>query len=521
MKKSVILTLFLAATCFTLHAQDVIVKSSGEEIKAKVTEVGTAEIKYKRFDNESGPTYTIPKSEVFMITYEDGSKDMFGRGEQTTAAPAPQPASSPASKTYKIGDIYDENGLKGIVVRVPDGEQYGLIMSEEFFNRSWCVKNQNLFNAPTNAFDQNDGEKNMEAIARFVDSGKATWGDFPVFQWAKGLGNGWYIPASNELHEVVVVNFNGGSMDIDLSGKHFNTGLIMFSSTEGPCGQVYVVKAISETVMKFMAEVGLTIKIVPNAKYITFGSNPLFGTRAFHKFSTSNTSPISRQQTNIQTVPIEESKQGDIVDINGVKAIVFQTTGDGHGKAMALDALRGVEKPWCVNSKSNMVKTDDKTNGRANTEKIFRFVQDNNLNINDFPVFAWCRSLGDGWYIPAASELEDFVNFWVGGATELNWDDDVADTQSQPITGDRNRTQGQNEHSQKINQKIAESGGVPFFAGAISSTEEAGKILVFDSKVFGLMNISSAWEMKGVAKGELGQTYYGYAKYMCRAFFEY
>ena len=60
--------------CFS---QDTIKLKSNEDISSKVLEVTTSEIKYKRFDNPNGPTYTIPKSEVFQIFYENGTKDIF------------------------------------------------------------------------------------------------------------------------------------------------------------------------------------------------------------------------------------------------------------------------------------------------------------------------------------------------------------------------------------------------------------------------------------------------------------
>jgi hypothetical protein len=69
-----IATLFTLANCF---AQDIITKKNSEDIQAKVIEVGTSEIKYKKFDNQNGPTFTLLKSDVLMIRYENGSKDVF------------------------------------------------------------------------------------------------------------------------------------------------------------------------------------------------------------------------------------------------------------------------------------------------------------------------------------------------------------------------------------------------------------------------------------------------------------
>jgi len=61
----------------TMFSQDIIIKRNGDEIQAVVKEVGTDEVKYKRFDNPQGPNYTLRKSEIFMIRYENGSKDVF------------------------------------------------------------------------------------------------------------------------------------------------------------------------------------------------------------------------------------------------------------------------------------------------------------------------------------------------------------------------------------------------------------------------------------------------------------
>jgi hypothetical protein len=59
------------------YGQDVITKKTGDEIRAKVSEVGQTEIKYKNFDSLEGPTVAILKADIFMIKYENGTKDVF------------------------------------------------------------------------------------------------------------------------------------------------------------------------------------------------------------------------------------------------------------------------------------------------------------------------------------------------------------------------------------------------------------------------------------------------------------
>jgi hypothetical protein len=58
-------------------AQDIVTRKSGDEIRSKVLEVTVTEIKYKRSDNPDGPVYSILKSDVDFILYENGTKDTF------------------------------------------------------------------------------------------------------------------------------------------------------------------------------------------------------------------------------------------------------------------------------------------------------------------------------------------------------------------------------------------------------------------------------------------------------------
>ncbi len=79
------LIIFVSALCFS---QDLITKKTGEDIQAKVLEVGQTEVKYKKSDNLTGPTFSISKSDVIMIRYENGTKDVFVE-ENTKAANLP------------------------------------------------------------------------------------------------------------------------------------------------------------------------------------------------------------------------------------------------------------------------------------------------------------------------------------------------------------------------------------------------------------------------------------------------
>lgn len=75
MKKLFVFTIVLFSA--KTFAQDVIVKKDGSTIMSKVLEIGTNEIKYKKFFNQEGPTYTVLSSDVLAINYENGEKETF------------------------------------------------------------------------------------------------------------------------------------------------------------------------------------------------------------------------------------------------------------------------------------------------------------------------------------------------------------------------------------------------------------------------------------------------------------
>jgi hypothetical protein len=70
-------------------AQDLLILNSGKELKVKIIEEGTDVIKYREFDNPSGPLYSVTKANVASIKYEKGSKvtqDTKVRGSEKTTS---------------------------------------------------------------------------------------------------------------------------------------------------------------------------------------------------------------------------------------------------------------------------------------------------------------------------------------------------------------------------------------------------------------------------------------------------
>ena len=218
-----------------------------------------------------------------------------------------------AGNGYKIGDIYSENGLKGIVVYVDNSGSHGLIMSLTADGSRWS-KGGDL-KTETECFDQNDGQKNFEAIERYISETGSSWDVFPMFKWAKELGEGWYIPANAEL-ELIAKAINGGSMtynekSVNEFGKkikkadgdalinkgygHEKSFKTMFSSTEIEGGSVYQLEleeskgsSIANNILntgfiKLSKQKG-ELKLKPAVKNLGNMGVKLIGTRAVHKF---------------------------------------------------------------------------------------------------------------------------------------------------------------------------------------------------------------------------------------------
>ena len=58
-------------------SQDIIFKRNGSQLRGKVVEVGTSEIKYKVPDNPDGPLYSVDKNTISKIVYQNGREENF------------------------------------------------------------------------------------------------------------------------------------------------------------------------------------------------------------------------------------------------------------------------------------------------------------------------------------------------------------------------------------------------------------------------------------------------------------
>lgn len=214
----------------SLSAQDLIVKTDATQVEARVLEISPEQIRYKRFSNPDGPTYVLPVNAVDYIRYANGETESFretqpsqavpaqpaipaDRPAETAAAPtpvySPTPAAPNAFQRYDIGDFYDVDGVKGVVCQLNEDRTHGLILSLDEIYLHWSEFDKTDLRT-VGADDVADGRANMAKVTAYIAANNGSWDDFPAFKWCRDKGEGWYLPAINELL-TIGHNYNGGS----------------------------------------------------------------------------------------------------------------------------------------------------------------------------------------------------------------------------------------------------------------------------------------------------------------------
>jgi len=80
-KRMIILSILIAkAIC----AQDLIVFTDSSKVKAVISEIGSDNVKYKRYDMLDGPKYSVDRKTVAYVKYKTGSTERLQAVEQNT-----------------------------------------------------------------------------------------------------------------------------------------------------------------------------------------------------------------------------------------------------------------------------------------------------------------------------------------------------------------------------------------------------------------------------------------------------
>ena len=83
MKKKLVSAVLLVGFALSASAQDIITKKDGTDIQAKILEVTVSEVKFKKYNNLDGPTFTMPKTDILIVRYENGENEVFSESQKT------------------------------------------------------------------------------------------------------------------------------------------------------------------------------------------------------------------------------------------------------------------------------------------------------------------------------------------------------------------------------------------------------------------------------------------------------
>ena len=139
--------------------------------------------------------------------------------KQTAATPAatsPTTTKGITSAPYKVGDYYNDGTKEGVVFEVSADGKHGKIvsMTQSAKALKWAsdTKEQmRLIGANSNT----DGAVNMAKVKAISD-----WkSKYPVFKWCADLGDGWYLPAIEELKKFTINDTIHNAVNRTLAAK--------------------------------------------------------------------------------------------------------------------------------------------------------------------------------------------------------------------------------------------------------------------------------------------------------------
>ena len=305
------------------------------------------------------------------------------------------------SGPYKVGDYYNENGKEGVVFRVNASGTSGMIVSLNDYLTMWA--NRDEYESETKrkikAVDEDNGWNNF-TIVKSISSWEKK---YPAFAWCANLGSGWYLPATNELKSLLLDSavYNAVNSTLKSIGapelakaretKHSEYWLSTESDAK-PINGSYQACTISMG-WEFVSDSFKYNQCLVRA-VAKFGSN-----------SSSSSNNYSSSSSNYSSSSYSTSGKsyriGDYYNENGKEGVVFEVDATGkHGKIISV-AYSGYDKAWALGAEQKrFIGATDAYDGEKNMAVVKR--QSNWRN--NYPVFAWCASLGDGWYLPAKEE---------------------------------------------------------------------------------------------------------------------
>ena len=290
----------------------------------------------------------------------------------TTVATGTSATTPSSSRSYKIGDYYNENGKEGVVFEVSANGRSGKIVS--------LVQTPSMLKWASDSYEQrrnigatdmHDGSVNMAKVKTIVN-----WRTkYPAFKWCADLGEGWYLPATQDLKDISRhKSLIEGKLKSKLGENFF------FSSTESNTkdgGNACVYDVSMKT------------------------GGTLFTRKDYHSYAMA-VAKFGGDSVS-SSAPTGSYKVGDLYSVNGVQGVVFEVDASGtHGKIVSV-RCSGYDQAWALDAEQKrFIGAVDENDGAKNLAVVKSI---SNWQ-SKYPAFYWCTQLGAGWYLPAKNEVK-------------------------------------------------------------------------------------------------------------------
>lgn len=366
-------------------------------ITGSITVISTPLMAEVTLDGKSVGTTPIDLSDIVIGEHtlslsKDGYNTYTGSVTVTENKVATVNATLIKGRVYNIGDYYNDGVKEGVVFETWDKGRSGKIVSMDVgTSLAWGERNELI-----GAIHDKDGAYNMEKVKAI-----AGWqGKYPAFKWCADHGEGWYLPAREELRQLLQYDSTLKAVNkaiVAQGGKELFTGSIYASSTEtGYSG--------SKNDDYFVWTVGAR----KDSYWLKWGSWG-YGVRAV---STFGDTPKGRPLPPKKALTSAPYHIGDYYNDGVKEGVVFEVTKDGnHGKILSMyqEITTWYEPYFQVKRSYGNIGTSSETDGSKNMDKYQQIRKKDSSAADDFQAFLRCSNLGEGWYVPAIEELKAFT----------------------------------------------------------------------------------------------------------------
>ncbi len=161
-----IVVLLLLILCFSSTAQDLIQKKDGEVISVKVIEITPVLVKYLKSTLPDSPIYSIYKTEVKMIAFLDGTKEVFDNPIEENVKP-----------------------ITSIITDTRDNQKYEIV---KIGQQLWFSENLSFHTSGSWCYDENP--LYCEKYGRLYAFKSALY----------ACPNGWHLPSDEEWKKLEI-----------------------------------------------------------------------------------------------------------------------------------------------------------------------------------------------------------------------------------------------------------------------------------------------------------------------------